>query len=338
MASGWGRRLTKIAGYVFLGLFVLAAIAITVTVGWRPVIGAKKRPLTSRKFETTPERMRRGSYIVHAVIPCMHCHSTYDEKAEPPVLLSKEGAGQVLYDKDGFRFVAPNITSDPETGIGKWTDDAIARAIREGIAADGSTLLPVMPYGLFRRMSDEDLASVVVFIRRLPPVHNELPPTRIPFLFTRLIQSAPHPVTEPVPEPDMSTLNERGKYLAGIGTCSDCHTPLSPKFEPIAGMDLAGGNPMGENVASANITPDASGIGYYDEALFIQAIRTGYVRARKLRSAMPWWVYRNMTDDDLKALFAHLRTIKPVHHLVDNAEPPTLCKLCGQRHGLGDRN
>jgi hypothetical protein len=53
---------------------------------------------------------------------------------------------------------------------------------------------------------------------------------------------------------------------------------------------------------------------------------------------MPWQVYRNMTDDDLKAMFAYLRTLKPVHHVVDNAEPPTQCKICGQKHGLGDRN
>ena len=53
---------------------------------------------------------------------------------------------------------------------------------------------------------------------------------------------------------------------------------------------------------------------------------------------MPWWIFRNMTDDDLKAMFAYLRTLKPVHHLVDNTEPPTQCKLCGQKHGLGNRN
>jgi mono/diheme cytochrome c family protein len=338
MAKSWGKRLAKITGYVILVLLVLAALALTFTVGWRPVIGAKKRSLTSRTFEPTPERVRRGEYIVHAVVPCMRCHSTYDEKAEPPVLLSKEGAGSVLFEEGSARLVAPNITSDPETGIGKWSDDAIARAIREGIAADGRALFPVMPYEHFRQMSDEDLASAVVFIRSLPPVHSELPPTKIPFLFARLIQSAPRPVIEPVPDLDMSTLAKRGAYLAGIATCSDCHTPLSPKFQPIPGMELAGGSPMGEGVASANITPDASGIGYYDEALFIEAIRTGHVRARKLKAAMPWWVFRNMTDDDLKALFAYLRTLKPVHHLVDNTEPPTQCKLCGQKHGLGDRN
>ena len=342
MARTWVRRLARIGGYGILVLLVLAALAMTFTVGWRPVIGAKKRPLTARKFESTPERMRRGEYMVHAVMHCMGCHSKYDEKANPRVLLSKEGAGSVLFEEGGFRIVAANITSDPETGIGKWSDDAIARAIREGIAADGRVLFPVMPYEHFRHLSDEDVASIVVFLRSVPPAHSELPPAKIPFLFARLVQAAPQPLRESVPEPDISTPAKHGAYLVEMGTCSDCHTPLDPKFQPIAGMDMAGGNPMTENghvlANSANLTPDASGIGYYDEALFIQTMRTGAVRARKLNGAMPWWVFRNMTDDDLKAVFAYLRTLQPVHHLVDNTEPPTQCKLCGQKHGLGDRN
>jgi mono/diheme cytochrome c family protein len=145
-------------------------------------------------------------------------------------------------------------------------------------------------------------------------------------------------VTEPVPVPDASTLAKRGEYLVKMATCADCHTPRDPKFNPIPGMEMAGGTPMDEGVNSANITPDASGIGYYDEALFVQTMRTGSVRTRALKPIMPWWMFRNMTDDDLKAVFAYLRTLKPVHHMVDNTEKATLCKVCGQKHGLGDRN
>lgn len=95
--------------------------------------------------------------------------------------------------------------------------------------------------------------------------------------------------------------------------------------------------PWGE-AASANITPDASGIGYYDEALFLQAMRTGYVKARKLNSIMPFGEFKDMTDEDLKAMFAYLRTLKPVKHRVDNSLPPTYCKLCRLTHGAGDQN
>ena len=214
VANGWVRRLAKISGYLILGLLALLAIALNFTVGWRPVIGAKKRALTSRTFEITPARTHRGEYLVHAVMHCMKCHSKYDNKADPPVLAAKEGSGHVIFEQGNFRIVAPNITSDPDTGIGKWSDDAIGRAIREGIAADGSTLFPVMPYEHFRDLSDEDLASMVVFLRSLPAAHSDLPPAKIPFVFARLVQTAPKPVTEPVP--DRTAPAKYGAYLANF--------------------------------------------------------------------------------------------------------------------------
>ena len=106
-------------------------------------------------------------------------------------------------------------------------------------------------------------------------------------------------------------------------------------------MDFAGGfildGPWGR-VASANIAPDASGISYYDPAMFMRAIRTGFVGARKLNQVMPWYAYRGMTDEDIFAMFVYLKTLKPVRHHVDNSEPPALCKLCRQSHGGGKQN
>jgi hypothetical protein len=106
-------------------------------------------------------------------------------------------------------------------------------------------------------------------------------------------------------------------------------------------MDFAGGfvheGPWGR-VASANITPDASGIAYYDQGLFFQAVRTGYVRTRKLSQIMPWHELRHMTDEDLAAIFAYLGTLKPVSHRVDNTESATLCRICKIAHGYGDKN
>ena len=90
-------------------------------------------------------------------------------------------------------------------------------------------------------------------------------------------------------------------------------------------------------MASANITPDPSGISCYDQATFTQVIRTGFVRARKLNQIMPWHIYRGMTDDDIVAMFAYIRTFKPVRHHVDNTEP-TFCKVCRQTHGGGNQN
>ena len=155
-----------------------------------------------------------------------------------------------------------------------------------------------------------------------------------------LIRSAPQPLAAPVPQPDVSTPEKRGAYLVEIAGCSDCHTPAA-HGQPLKGMEFGGGfilnGPWGR-VASANLTPDPTGIPYYDGAIFTQAIRTGYVKARKLSQIMPWHTYRGMTDEDLNAVFAYVKTLKPVRHHVDNDLPPTYCKVCRQNHGGGDQN
>jgi hypothetical protein len=106
-------------------------------------------------------------------------------------------------------------------------------------------------------------------------------------------------------------------------------------------MDWAGGfiltGPFGR-VASANLTPDPSGIPYYDTKMFIDTIHTGTVRARKLNPIMPTEVYRGMTDEDLSSIFAYIKTLKPVRHRVDNTEVAGFCKICKAMHGLGGNN
>jgi mono/diheme cytochrome c family protein len=328
-----------------LGLVILGAIlvvAISFTIGWRPFLGPRARPLTDRKFEPTPDRLARGRYLANSVSGCIYCHSEHDWKAEGgPVIEGRLGAGQVfpLAGLPGT-VVAPNITPDSATGAGSWSDDQLARAIREGIGHDGRTLFPLMPYEHFRIMVDEDLASIVVYVRSLPAVRNPLPKTEIVFPVKYLIRNAPQPVTSPVAAGNSTDSVTRGEYLAQISGCSDCHT-LQKQGQSIAALAFAGGfelqGPFG-TVTSANITPDPSGISYYDEKLFIQAMRTGKVGARTLNPIMPWFMMRNMTDDDLEAIFAYLRTQKPVHHRVDNTLPATPCKICRGKHGGGDQN
>jgi len=236
--------------------------------------------------------------------------------------------------------VAPNITPDVETGAGSWTDAQLAQAIREGIGHDGRRLFPMMPYMNFRNMADEDLASVIVYLRSIEPVRNLVPKTVLPDPVKAGLP--PHqPITASVAGPDMSDPVARGKYLVTLGNCMSCHTPMNKQGQPLMQLAFAGGlrfkGPWGE-VSSANITPDASGISYYDEALFVKTLRTGQVGARKLNSIMPWGYFRNMTDEDLKSIYAYLRTLTPVQHRIDNGEEPTVCDVCGGRHGYGDRN
>jgi hypothetical protein len=328
--------------WALVTLVALLVIAITFTIGWRPIIGPRARALSTRKFESTPQRLERGKYLANAVSGCTYCHSGHDlRKTDEPVPAGRQGAGHALpYLGLPGGIVASNITPDPETGAGSWTDDQLARAIREGIGHDGRTLFPIMPYLRFHSMSDEDVASIVVYLRTLPPVRHELPATEIIFPVKYLIRDAPEPLDSAVASRDPSDRVAYGKYLTTIGGCEDCHTP-EQKGQTIPGMDFAGGFLLrvpGETAAASNLTPDASGIGYYNESLFLEAMHTGRVRARKLSPLMPFAVYGNMTDDDLKAIFAYLKTAKPVGHRVDNSLPPTDCKLCRQKHGAGDQN
>ncbi len=252
------------------------------------------------------------------------------------------GAGQQLpYGGLPGKVYAPNLTPDKESGAGNWSDDMLARAIREGIGHDGRALFGILPFAHYRNMPDEDLASIIVYLRSLPAVKNVVPKTEIIFPVKYIIQNEPEPLTTPVPSPDVSDPVKRGKFLVNVIGCADCHTPVDNHHAPIPGMEFSGGQvfqaPWG-TVASANLTPDPSGIPYYDEAMFIKAMRTGTVQARELSKTMPWSALRNLTDEDLAGIFGYLRTLKPIAHRVDNKESPTLCPLDGAMHGAGNQN
>jgi hypothetical protein len=136
---------------------------------------------------------------------------------------------------------------------------------------------------------------------------------------------------------DLSTPARRGAYLVLAAACTYCHTPRQNE-EDLAGMDFAGGMPFQGawgNVASANITPDPSGIPYYDEPMFLAVMHTGWNDSRKINPVMPWPYFREMAENDLQDIFAYLRTLTPVRHHVDNAESFSFCRKCRYVHGLG---
>src|SRR5207247_9331453 len=100
------------------------------------------------------------------------------------------------------RVIGARVRPDTESDAGNWSDDALARSIREGIGHDDRTMFPLMPYPHYRAMSNEDLASVVVYLRSLPAVRNPLPQTEIIFPVKYFMRNAPRPITSPVPQPD----------------------------------------------------------------------------------------------------------------------------------------
>src|SRR3990172_13191181 len=166
------RRALKVAGVAFLVLCLLLAAAVSLTIGWRPFIGPRARPLSDRKIERTPERLARGQYLAENLLNCFDCHGQRDwTKHDPPAIPGTKGGGVHPFPLEGLpgRVVPANISPDPETGAGTWTDDQLARAIREGIGHDGRALFPFMSYPSYRHLLEEDLASLVAYIRSLPP-------------------------------------------------------------------------------------------------------------------------------------------------------------------------
>ncbi len=335
--------------HVVLGLLVLVVIglvAVLTAVGWQVVLGPHARSVTARTFEPTEARLARGRYLVEGPAHCFHCHSEHDlTTPEYPVVASKKGAGWELPIPELGRIAAPNITSDRETGIGAWSDDEIARAVQEGISRDGHALFPVMPYQDFAKMDDEDIASIVVYLRTVPAVRNTVPARQLVFPLNFIVNTIPEPLGAHAPAPPRTTPEARGEYLvSAVAGCAGCHTPMDDKGMPLPGLELGGGqlfHDPGQNgtpVFSANITRDPSGIEHYDEALFIETLHTGQLRGRVLNHIMPFEMFRNLTDDDLRDIFAYLRSRPPVKHRVSNVDPPTKCPVCNQTHGLGELN
>lgn len=327
-----------------VAIVALLVVGVLTAVGWEVVLGPKARPVTNRSFEATPERLARGRYLAEGPAHCFHCHSNHDfSDPSYPIIPATKGAGWVMPIPELRMIAARNITADVETGIGAWSDDEIARAIREGISRDGSALFPLMPYLEFAQLSDEDLASIVVYLRTIPPVRNRVPARDLPFPLSVLVKTMPVPITEPRPAPPSTTPEERGRHLATIATCSGCHTP-AVQGEPLPGLDFAGGGVIHDpgqgmkEVFTLNITPDASGIAHYDLEFFRALFRTGRLPGRTLNHIMPFEFFRNMTDEDLGDLWAYVKTLEPIQHRVSNTDPPTLCPRCNQTHGLGELN
>jgi cytochrome c553 len=322
-------------------LVLLVAAGIQVVVGWRALLlGPKTRPLTTRSFEATPARLERGRYLATARHGCVLCHSERDWRAPGAPPLAGRLAAGVVWAREGMPWLtAPNVTPDKETGIGSVSDDAVARAIREGIGFDGRALFNLMPYQEFRRIPDEDVASIVVYLRSLPPVRNVLPKSRLPFPLPIVLRAVPEPIEAPVPPPDLGTPEKRGEYVLRTSACHHCHTPMTSDGRLRMDLDMAGGNPFPSpqgTIAATNLTMDATGLANYDEATFVAVMKTG--KFGTLHPIMPWAVYRHLEEDDMKAIWAYLRTLRPVSHVVSNGPNPTRCRVCGLSHGGGDKN
>ncbi len=320
------KRWVRILALAILAIVVLAGAGI----GYFLIRYPDADPVRALTVARTPERIERGRYLANHVTGCIDCHSERNLKYfAAPVVGGTEGKGGQRFDENimdlpGVLY-ARNITP---AGIGTMTDGQLFRVLTAGIDRDGNVLFPLMGYPSFNKLTDEDLYSIIAYIRTLPPIENAVPKSHINFPVNLLIRTVPaHHVSQP--EPNRSNPYEYGKYLVNAAGCGDCHTPMK-KGEPVKGMEFAGGAefrfPVG-TIRSANITPDEeTGIGAWTKEFFVARFKeydkpdakTIDPETMHAYTVMPWTLFAGMTEDDLGAIYTYLRTLPPVHHQVEH--------------------
>lgn len=282
--------------------------------------------------DSTQKVIQRGEYLAQHVAGCMDCHSKRDySKYTGPLVPGTDGGGGEIFDhRVGIPGVlyGRNITPDTATGIGNWTDAELIRAITQGINKKGDTLFPLMPYTAYNRMAKEDLYSIIAFLRTLKPIHNPIPDRQLQVPIG-MVYPAPalQPSIEGNTRPAESDRLKYGEYLVTIADCGTCHSPPTP-LGPDMTKRYAGGYTfdLGTNkVVSANITPDsATGIGRWTEAMFLEKFTRfrdpnafNVDSALKKNTIMPMGFLAGIKDEDLKSIYAYLRTIPPINHKVE---------------------
>jgi mono/diheme cytochrome c family protein len=255
----------------------------------------------------------RGEYIVRNAAVCGGCHAAGQDPDGP---LS---GGREFRDWRIGVARAANLTPDPETGLGTWSEADIVRALRTGVRKDGRLLAPVMPYAWFNEMSDDDALAVARYLKSLPPVGNAVRQNPdLAFKFAKLFMLHPLP-DRSIQAPPAGPTPQYGAYIAQhVARCAECHTPLTgiraqaDKSRMFAGSDKP---PKDFPAKPANLTPDNdTGIGRWSEADFLRSIREGIdpPTGRKLHPFMPSAQIRRMSEDDLRAIYLYLRTLPPI--------------------------
>ncbi|MFN8288627.1 MAG: c-type cytochrome [Chitinophagaceae bacterium] len=314
------KKLTAVAA---MAILIAAAITVVSCKGKKTGTGT-----SASKEDSLTNLIARGEYLANHVSLCIDCHSTRDTgKFSMPVVPGTEGGGAAFpFTRAEFvpgEVTPPNITP---AGLKDWTDDDLIKAITRGINKKGDTIFPIMPYHSYSRMAKSDILAIVAYIRSLKPIDHTVPARRL---------EVPVSMFGPVPDgnlehnilPDPADKVKYGQYLVTAAACADCHTPMGPQGPDFTRI-FSGGNvfdiPGLFKVAVANITPDsATGIGTWTEAMFVSKFRNNASDATlkthpgKQNTIMPWSMYGKMKEDDLKAVYAFLRTVKPLTNKVE---------------------
>ncbi len=290
------KRVLRWIGILLIGLVVIVAVCVVI------VVVSSNREVDAHVAPLAPPpvlgqaSLERGKHVFTHISSCVVCHG------------GDGGGAAFITDPMMATLYAPNLTKGPG-GVGVAYGDAdYDRAIRRGVRPDGTRLI-IMPSWSYAALSDDDAASVIAYIRSLPPVDRVTPRVqlgpiarmlivthKLPFDATRLLDEGLPP------SPPPAAVNaEYGQYLGRAGGCMGCH-----------GTHLSGGHLVGspDDPPAANITP--TGIGTWSLADFTRTMRTGTnPKGRVLNPFMPWRTAGQMTDDELSAIYTFLKTVPP---------------------------
>ena len=248
--------------------------------------------------------IERGEYLVRGIMGCGNCHTPFGPEGFD---MTKEFGGRIVEETPDFTAFAPNVT--PGGRVAEWSDEELARAIREGIRPSGEIIGPPMPFAVYRHISDDDLASIVAFLRTTKPVEGGEPASeyRIP------LPPAYGPPIESVSAPEPGVTAEYGEYLVAIAHCMECHSPMTPTGPDLAENLGRGGfefhGPWG-TVKAPNITNHADGLANYtDEEIKTMIVEGKRPDGEAMLPPMPYPYLAQMTPEDLDAIVLYLRTV-----------------------------
>ena len=268
--------------------------------------------VTSASVAQNASLIERGRNLASGVGACGNCHTPRDATGKS--LTDQLFAGGNPFPEPVFTAYSSNITPDSETGIGKWTNAQIVRAIREGIRPNGTVIGPPMPIANYRGLSDDDVNEIVAYLRSIPPIKNKVPPSE--YTKFKLPPNYGPSVTK-VSAPPQSDVVKYGGYLVNtVGHCMECHSAYKNERPDHANGLGAGGRPFhgpwGVSVAR-NLTPHETGLKGWTDEQIERAIRTGVRNdGTPLKPPMGFPFYKVISADDMKAIIAYLRSLKPL--------------------------
>ena len=319
-------------GILILLLVVIGGLVIYVELSWDKTYDI---PFPDLQVSTDSTVIERGRYLVHGPAHCSNCHVSSIED------MIAADAGKPTPLKGGVAFplgelgvlYTPNLTPDPKTGIGKYSDGQIFRMMRHAVRPSGiASLSLLMP---FWNMADEDLIAVVSYLKSMRPIENEVPPAEWTFMGKAVRTFAPpfRPILNPTPAPTappMEATIQRGEYLARyVANCVGCHTQFDPSTFEAIGAEYAGGSEfephpelhlaVGEDpelwIRSPNITPHPNSA--LSKFKTVEEWKERFRKGRQIKiSPMHWGPFSRMSDQDLEALYLYLHSLDPVDHEV----------------------